>query len=155
VRVLTEPRNSLVKQYDGLFKMNQVEIRFTGNALRTIAQLAIEKQTGARGLRRIMESLLLDPMYDSPGSSIRYILIDREVVLRRKPPIYFARGQDALVERALREDEDSMPKSVITLGSGGAGNPDVDNFAVDQNDDGTERQRQVVEAYYNCNRVLM
>ncbi|RUS20374.1 P-loop containing nucleoside triphosphate hydrolase protein [Endogone sp. FLAS-F59071] len=154
VRILTEPRNSLMKQYAGLFKMNQVEIKFTGNALRTIAEQAIEKQTGARGLRRIMESLLLDPMYDSPGSSIRYIVIDREVVLRRKPPIYFARGQDSLMERALREDEDPIPKSIITLGSGGG----VDNFTVDRNDDGTERRRddrrQVVEAYYNINKVL-
>lgn len=97
-------------------------------------------------------------MYDSPGSSIRYIVIDREVVLRKKPPIYFARGQDSLMERALREDEDPIPKSVITLGSGGAGNPNVDNFTVDRNDDGTERRRddrrQFVEAYYNINKVL-
>ncbi|ORY95422.1 P-loop containing nucleoside triphosphate hydrolase protein [Syncephalastrum racemosum] len=60
VRTLTEPKNSLVKQYEGLFKLNQVEIHFSKKALRTIAEQAVEKKTGARGLRRIMVSWCME-----------------------------------------------------------------------------------------------
>lgn len=56
VRVLKEPKNSLLKQYEGLFKLNNVQLRFSQNALRSVAAQALEKKTGARGLRRIMVS---------------------------------------------------------------------------------------------------
>jgi ATP-dependent Clp protease ATP-binding subunit ClpX len=113
VRVLTEPRSSLVKQYEGLFSLSGVDIKFTRNALKAIAEQAIEKQTGARGLRRIMESLLLDPMFDSPGSSIRYIVIDRDVVLRKKAPMYFSRGDDGHVARAISDDIDEPASDCV------------------------------------------
>ncbi|KAF9091708.1 hypothetical protein BGX23_004899 [Mortierella sp. AD031] len=105
VRILTEPRNSLVKQYQGLFGMAGIKIQFSQAALYTIAKQAIEKQTGARGLRRIMESLLLDVMYDAPGSSIKHIVIDKEVALGKKPAICFARGADGSVTEALDRDD--------------------------------------------------
>ncbi|OAQ35692.1 ClpX, ATPase regulatory subunit [Linnemannia elongata AG-77] len=105
VRILTEPRNSLVKQYQGLFGMAGIKIQFSQAALYTIAKQAIEKQTGARGLRRIMESLLLDVMYDAPGSSIKHIVIDKEVALGKKPAICFGRGAEGPVAEALDRDD--------------------------------------------------
>ncbi|OZJ04790.1 hypothetical protein BZG36_01871 [Bifiguratus adelaidae] len=134
IRVLTEPRNALVKQFKGLFGMSGVDVRFTNNALREIAARAIEKQTGARGLRRIMESILLEPMYDAPGSSIRYIVIDRDVVLRKKAPLYFARGQDALVEHAVLDDvdqEDQKPSQCNPAPSGPS-TPPPPNVDIDE-----------------------
>ncbi|KAF9138059.1 hypothetical protein BGX30_009637 [Mortierella sp. GBA39] len=111
VRILTEPRNSLVKQYQGLFGMAGIKIQFSQAALYTIAKQAIEKQTGARGLRRIMESLLLDVMYDAPGSSIKHIVIDKEVALGKKPAICFSRGAEGPVAEALDRDDQVVGES--------------------------------------------
>ncbi|KAF9963869.1 hypothetical protein BGZ65_008653 [Modicella reniformis] len=108
VRILTEPRNSLVKQYQGLFGLTEIKIHFSQAALHVIAAKAIEKQTGARGLRRIMESLLLDVMYEAPGSSIKHIVIDKEVVEGKKPALCFARGADGAVTEALDRDDQEV-----------------------------------------------
>ncbi|KAF9970982.1 hypothetical protein BGZ73_006156 [Actinomortierella ambigua] len=113
VRILTEPRNSLVKQYQGLFALTDIKMQFSTAALHVIARQAIEKQTGARGLRRIMEALLLDVMYEAPGSSIKHIIIDREVALGKKPALCFARGGEALVEEALSRDEQYMQQQLL------------------------------------------
>ncbi|KAF9216963.1 hypothetical protein BGZ59_007108 [Podila verticillata] len=110
VRILTEPRNSLVKQYQGLFGLGEIKIHFSMAALHAIAGQAIKKQTGARGLRRIMESLLLDVMYDAPGSAIKHIVIDLEVVQGKKPALCFSRGDDASVEEALVRDDVLWPQ---------------------------------------------
>src|SRR3546814_1071066 len=67
VEILTKPRNALVKQYQRLFEMEGVKLDFSEDALRAIAEKAIARKTGARGLRSIMEAILLDPMYDLPG----------------------------------------------------------------------------------------
>ncbi len=67
VRILTEPRNSLVKQYEKLFEMDEVKLNFGEDALKAVAKLAIERNTGARGLRSIMESAMLDIMYEIPS----------------------------------------------------------------------------------------
>ncbi|KAI8146874.1 P-loop containing nucleoside triphosphate hydrolase protein [Fennellomyces sp. T-0311] len=104
VRVLTEPKNALVKQYQDLFSLYQADIRFTDRALRTIARHAVQKQTGARGLRRIMENLLLDAMYDTPGSSIRHILINEEVAGGKGKPLYYSRGQWGVMEHKLEHE---------------------------------------------------
>ncbi|KAG0047540.1 hypothetical protein BGZ83_007421 [Gryganskiella cystojenkinii] len=117
VRILTEPRNSLVKQYQGLFEMGDVKIHFSQAALYTVANQAIEKQTGARGLRRIMESLLLDVMYEAPESSIKHIVIDKEVALGNKPALCFTRGAEASVTAAL--DRDDVPQDIQSSASGG------------------------------------
>ncbi len=66
INVLTEPRNSLVKQYQALFGMENCELRFTESALKNIARKAMEKGVGARGLRGIIESVMLDIMFDLP-----------------------------------------------------------------------------------------
>ncbi|KAL1930145.1 hypothetical protein VTP01DRAFT_1299 [Rhizomucor pusillus] len=105
VRVLTEPKNSLLKQYEGLFKLSQVELRFSKTALQRIAELALEKKTGARGLRRIMENLLLDPMYDAPGSYIKQVVIDSKVVAKEKPPVYIGTEQKRLADQIIAEDD--------------------------------------------------
>ncbi|XP_055374248.1 ATP-dependent Clp protease ATP-binding subunit clpX-like, mitochondrial [Condylostylus longicornis] len=86
VRILTEPKNALVSQYKALLRMDQVELQFTDDALQAIATLAMERQTGARGLRAIMENLLLDPMYEVPGSDVMSILIDGDCVRGKETP---------------------------------------------------------------------
>ncbi|ORZ13847.1 P-loop containing nucleoside triphosphate hydrolase protein [Lobosporangium transversale] len=108
VRILTEPRNSLVKQYQGLFGLADVKIHFSQSALHSIAAQAIEKQTGARGLRRIMESMLLDMMYEAPDSSIKHIVINKEVVLGKKPALCFGRGAESTVTEALDRDDEEF-----------------------------------------------
>lgn len=105
VRVLTEPRSSLCSQYETLFGYSGVEIRFTLPALRIIAKQAIKKQTGARGLRRIMEQLLLDAMYEVPQSGVRYVAVTKEVADRKISPLYFSRGQVTGFFAALSADE--------------------------------------------------
>lgn len=68
LRVLTEVRNALTKQYEALFAYSGVEIRFTTRALRKVAAMALERGMGARGLRGVLEGLLLEAMYEVPGS---------------------------------------------------------------------------------------
>ena len=70
VRILTEPKNALIPQYQMLFGMDKVELTFSLEALKTISSNAIKKKTGARGLRAILEKLLLEAMYEIPGSDI-------------------------------------------------------------------------------------
>uniref|UniRef100_A0A182J0Q8 Uncharacterized protein n=1 Tax=Anopheles atroparvus TaxID=41427 RepID=A0A182J0Q8_ANOAO len=94
VRILTEPRNALVPQYKALLGMDQVELSFTEEALTQIAQLAMERQTGARGLRAIMETLLLEPMFEVPGSDVQGVRITEESV-RGAEPIYVRRGESS------------------------------------------------------------
>ena len=67
VAILTEPKNALLPQFNALFRMDKVELEFTQDAVRTVASLAMKKKTGARGLRSILETLLLDAMFEVPG----------------------------------------------------------------------------------------
>ena len=81
VRVLTEPKNALVKQYQTLFKMEDVVLTFTQGAYKAIARQALKRKTGARGLRSIMENLLMDLMYSVPSKeNVKEIHIDEDVV---------------------------------------------------------------------------
>ena len=89
VDILTKPRNALVKQYAKLFEMEDVGLEFTSDALNAIAKRAIERKTGARGLRSIMEAILLDTMYDLPSlEGVEEIVINKEVVEGRAEPLY-------------------------------------------------------------------
>merc|ERR1712156_825685 len=88
VQILTMPKNALVPQYQMLFGMDKVELSFTQGALKLIAKSAIKKKTGARGLRAIMEKLLLDCMYEVPESDITCVEITEDVMLGKCPPIY-------------------------------------------------------------------
>ena len=86
VSILSNPKNALVKQYQKLFEMDGLKLKFTDEALVTIAEKAITRKTGARGLRAIMEETLLELMYDVPGkSSVKEVVITPEVVKDNKP----------------------------------------------------------------------
>lgn len=88
VQILTEPKNALIKQYQKLFEMENVHLKFTEGALMTIAAEAIRRDTGARGLRAILEEIMLDVMYDLPGrDNVKECIISEEVVARKKDPI--------------------------------------------------------------------
>ncbi len=88
VRILREPKNALVRQYQKLFELESVHLRFTEGALTAIAREALARKTGARGLRAIMENIMLDIMYDIPSQpNIKEVLISEEVVSRNVQPI--------------------------------------------------------------------
>jgi ATP-dependent Clp protease ATP-binding subunit ClpX len=81
VRILTEPRNALVKQYRKLFELDGVELEFTDDSLEAVARKAMERNTGARGLRSIMEHIMLDIMYDIPTrTDVKKVVITKETV---------------------------------------------------------------------------
>ena len=87
VRILTEPKNALTKQYARMFEMDEVELLFTPDSLEAIAEQALKRSTGARGLRAIMEEVLLNTMYDLPGrDDIEQVMIDRDVVEKKVNP---------------------------------------------------------------------
>src|SRR5690606_38966496 len=87
VRILVEPKNALVKQYQKFFEMDGVELEFTEGALRAIARKALERKTGARGLRSIIENRLMDVMFEIPSrSDVQKCIIDESCVLRGEPP---------------------------------------------------------------------
>jgi ATP-dependent Clp protease ATP-binding subunit ClpX len=88
VRILTEPKNSLVKQYETMLSFEGVELRFTDDALTAIADDAISRKVGARGLKIILEELMLEIMYQVPSrSDVTEIVVTREVVERRVAPL--------------------------------------------------------------------
>ncbi len=89
MEILTKPKNALVKQYQRLFEMEDVRLEFADEALKGIAHKAIARKTGARGLRSIMEGILLDPMFELPGlQGVEEIMINKEVVEGRAKPLY-------------------------------------------------------------------
>lgn len=95
VDILTKPQNALVPQYKKLFDMDQVSLEFQVEALITIARQAMERKTGARGLRAIMETILLDPMFDVPESDIKRVLVTQDVVLGKEQPRYGYKSREA------------------------------------------------------------
>jgi ATP-dependent Clp protease ATP-binding subunit ClpX len=88
VEILKRPRNALVKQYRKLFELEHVDLTFTDGAVRAIARDAMKKKTGARGLRSIMEKIMLDVMYDIPAlTNVKECVVSEEVVVDRGQPI--------------------------------------------------------------------
>jgi ATP-dependent Clp protease ATP-binding subunit ClpX len=88
VTILTEPKNALVKQYQRLFALEDVKLTFTEGALKAIAKRAIERKTGARGLRSIMEDILLDTMFDLPGmETVEDVVVNEEAVTADATPL--------------------------------------------------------------------
>ena len=88
VKILTEPKNALVKQYQKLFEMETVDLSFTDDAMTAIARKAIDRKTGARGLRSILEGILLDTMFDLPSmDGVDQVMIDKDVVGGTKEPV--------------------------------------------------------------------
>ncbi|MEJ5284262.1 MAG: ATP-dependent Clp protease ATP-binding subunit ClpX [Brevinematia bacterium] len=86
-RVLTEPKNAIIKQYQELFRLDGVELTFTDEAINEIVKRAIERKTGARGLRSVIEEIMLDVMYEIPSlENIKKCVIDKDVILKGKKP---------------------------------------------------------------------
>jgi len=95
VRILVEPKNALVKQYQKLFEIDDVRLSFEEDALSLIAQKAIDRKTGARGLRSILEEVLLDIMYDLPELAGYEVIITEEVVEHGEKPLYIKNKKTA------------------------------------------------------------
>jgi len=88
VEILKEPKNALVKQYQKLFELEDVDLTFTEDAMVAIAEKAIKRKTGARGLRSIVEAILLDTMFDLPSmEGVTEVVVDKDVVEGRKEPV--------------------------------------------------------------------
>ena len=87
VRILKEPKNALVNQYKHLFEIDDVELSFRDEALKEIAKQAIDRKTGARGLRSIMEEILMDTMFDLPNDDLDKVIIDEKTVVNQTEPI--------------------------------------------------------------------
>ena len=99
VSILSEPKNALVKQYQRLFDMEDVELTLHPDALSAISRKAIERKTGARGLRSIMESILLETMFDLPGlDGVEEVVISAEVVEGKARPLYIYADRRGEVE---------------------------------------------------------
>ena len=89
VEILTKPKNALVKQYQKLFSFENVKLEFTHDALSAIAKKALDKNTGARGLRTILENILLDTMFSLPGvEGVDEIVVNADVVQKKIKPLY-------------------------------------------------------------------
>lgn len=96
VRILTEPKNALVKQYTELIRLDGSELQFTDGALRAMAQLAIKRNTGARGLRSIIEDVMRDIMFDLPSrKDVEKVVIDKRCVTNHTEPKYIMKGEEA------------------------------------------------------------
>jgi ATP-dependent Clp protease ATP-binding subunit ClpX len=87
VQILTQPKNALVKQYQKLFEMDGVKLKFGKGALTKVASMAADQKSGARGLRAILESALLDIMYDTPGQSVSEVIINEDVIEKHASPL--------------------------------------------------------------------
>ena len=110
VRILTEPKNALGRQYQKLFELDHVTLRFTPNALKAIAARAIERKTGARGLRNVMEKIMLDIMFKLPSMpNVKECLINRAVIEKGKEPVllYGDGGEAVSEEERLSADKAS------------------------------------------------
>jgi ATP-dependent Clp protease ATP-binding subunit ClpX len=88
VQILTEPKNALIKQYQHLFEMEGAELEFRGDSLHAIARKSMERKTGARGLRTIVENVLLNTMYELPSAAnISKVVVDEGVILGESEPL--------------------------------------------------------------------
>jgi ATP-dependent Clp protease ATP-binding subunit ClpX len=114
MEILTEPKNALVKQYQKLFELDDVELEFSSEALEVVADLAIKRGTGARGLRAIMEETLLGVMYEIPSKpEVAKVIITPQVVLKEEAPTLVNRpaGGPKRQSKAEKGDKSSEEKS--------------------------------------------
>jgi ATP-dependent Clp protease ATP-binding subunit ClpX len=94
MQILTDPKNALTKQYRKLFDMEGVDLEFREESLRAVSRKAMQRKTGARGLRTILENVLLDIMYDLPSMrNVQKVVIDEDVIQGESKP-YLVYGQD-------------------------------------------------------------
>jgi len=95
VRIMKEPKNAIIKQFEVLFKMDNIELEIKSEALNEIAKLAVLRKTGARGLRSIMEDLLVDLMYATPDQSeLKKIIINKDVIIKNTKPMLLFSNKD-------------------------------------------------------------
>ena len=95
VRIMKEPKNAVMKQFEVLFKMDNVELEIKNEALNEIAKLAVKRKTGARGLRSILEELLMDLMYETPDlKDLNKIIINDEVLTKKTKPLLMFSNKD-------------------------------------------------------------
>ena len=95
IEILIEPKNAITKQYSRLFEMEECEIEFREDALRMIARRSMERKTGARGLRSILENVLLDTMYDLPSiDNLAKVVIDEGVIIGETKPLMIYETSD-------------------------------------------------------------
>jgi ATP-dependent Clp protease ATP-binding subunit ClpX len=110
MEILTEPKNALIKQYQRLFDIDGVDLEFSVEALEMVADLAIKRGTGARGLRAIMEETLLGVMYDVPSrKDVERVIITPAVVLKQAEPEYVKQAPGS--KRVLKEEKPGEEKS--------------------------------------------
>jgi ATP-dependent Clp protease ATP-binding subunit ClpX len=108
--ILTEPKNALVKQYQRLFEMENTNLTFQDEALHAVARRAIERKTGARGLRSIMEGVLLDTMFDLPGlEGVEQVVISPEVIEGKARPLYIYGEGKEVAEEAVEPKKEKKP----------------------------------------------
>lgn len=108
IRILTEPKNALTKQYQKLFEMDDVKLEFTDDAIEEVAKLALERKIGARGLRSIMEDVMMDMMYEIPSdSSIGICTINKEAIAGGSPEVVH---RDKTVKRRTRAMSEDNPE---------------------------------------------
>ncbi len=94
VNILTEPKNALVKQYKKLFELENVDLEFNGEALEAIADEAIKRNTGARGLRAIIEEIMMDIMFEVPSNEeIVKVIVNKDTLTSKKPEIIITEGE--------------------------------------------------------------
>ena len=87
VQILTQPKNALVKQYQKLFEMDGVKLKFNRAALSKVASMAADQKSGARGLRAILESALQDSMFETPGQAVSEIIVNEDVIEKHAQPL--------------------------------------------------------------------
>ncbi len=108
ITILTEPKNALVKQYQKLFEMEGAELKFTDEALSAVAKKAIERKTGARGLRSILENLLLNTMYELPDiEGIEEVHVNEDTVNENKTPVYVISDKKKKAGKAAKKDKEA------------------------------------------------
>src|SRR5471030_3334802 len=101
MQILTEPKNALTKQYAKLFEMEGVDLEFRADALKSVAKRALERKTGARGLRSILEGVLLDTMYEIPSQSeVSKVVIDESVIEGKSKPLYIYENSEPTAKAA-------------------------------------------------------
>jgi ATP-dependent Clp protease ATP-binding subunit ClpX len=105
ISILVEPKNALTKQYRRLFEMEGAELEFREDALRAVALRAMQRKTGARGLRTILEGILLDTMYDLPSlRNARKVVVDEAVVTGETRPYIIFESEESAPLRAVPEE---------------------------------------------------
>lgn len=107
IRILNEPKNALIKQYKELFNMDDIELEFKDDAIKEIAKIALDRKTGARGLRSVIENALLDTMFNLPSmENVEKCVVTKDVILsKKKPVIIYKTAYDKIDNKDNKKEE--------------------------------------------------